>query len=72
MFLLNLHRKQLVNSTINIVQFYEELQLWGGNTSAWIIKEIEGVSINTIYNRLNIARLKNMIERSGTGARKKK
>lgn len=68
----SLPKREGENITQTTARIYEELQLWGENTSAWIIKEIEGVSINTIYNRLNIARSKNMIERPGTGARKKK
>jgi hypothetical protein len=68
----SLPKKEGENITQTTARIHEELQLWGETTSAWIIKELEGVSINTIYNRLNVARSKNIIERPGTGARKKK
>ncbi len=69
---LSLPRRPVDSVIRATARLYEELQSWGESTPAWIIAELEGVSINTIYNRLNVARKKEFLTKPGPGARRKK
>ena len=51
-------------------RIFKELQEWGESTPAWLIAQIEGVAVNTIYARLNEGRKKDLLTKPGKGARK--
>ena len=51
-------------------RIYKELQEWGESTPAWLIAQIEGVAVNTIYGRLNECRKKELLTKPGKGVRK--
>lgn len=42
----------------------------GESTPAWLIAQIEGVAVNTIYARLNEGRKQELLTKPGKGARK--
>jgi hypothetical protein len=60
-------KESLTKTTSRI---FKELQEWGESTPAWLIAQIEGVAVNTIYARLNEGRKKELLAKPGKGARK--
>jgi hypothetical protein len=60
-------KESLTKTTSRI---FKELQEWGESTPAWLIAQIEGVAVNTIYARLNEGRKKELLVKPGKGARK--
>ena len=60
-------KESLTKTTSRI---FKELQEWGESTPAWLIAQIEGVAVNTIYARLNEGRKKDLLTKPGKGARK--
>ena len=62
-------KESLTKTTSRI---FRELQEWGESTPAWLIAQIEGVAVNTIYARLNEGRKQELLTKPGKGARKSK
>ena len=60
-------KESLTKTTSRI---FKELQEWGESTPAWLIAQIEGVAVNTIYARLNEGRKQELLTKPGKGARK--